>query len=104
MKKYINIKLTAITWHVFILFFFSAFISIINEFILSDTLKTIHSILKIFNFPLYLLTLVSIIVSVYYAFKYQTKRNTICLVYSFLVLLLEILVIRGLYRYLEVFN
>lgn len=103
-KKDLHIKLTVIAWHLFIVFFFSAFILVINLFLENETLDFIHKIIRIFNFPLYIITIASIFVSLHYVIKSQQKRDRICLAYSFAVLILEILIIRGLYSFLALFN
>lgn len=97
-----NVKLTVISWHLFIVYLINVFIAIANTFIESNWLSSLHKVLKLVNFPLYIVSITSLILSIIGVTKVKNKKNIITLGYSFCLLLLEVFVVRVFFLYLNI--
>lgn len=96
-----NVKLTVISWHLFVVYLLNVFIALANTFIESSWLASLQKILKLVNFPLYLLTIASVVVSIISLIKIKNSKSITTLIYSIVLLLLEVFVVRVFFLYLN---
>lgn len=100
----INIKITLISWHLFIVYLIGVIIALANVPIESELLNSIHKIIKLLNYPLYIMSIASVVFSFIEVLKEKTKKNIVCLIYSISLVILEIVIIRIFYTFLSAIN
>lgn len=102
--KDFNIKFTIITLHFFMVYLFNTTISTLNVILDKTGLNTILAILRMFSVVFPLVLLISVLISIYFFVKDNTKATRLSLLYNVIMVILYIFIFTQYYEFIDFIN